>query len=928
MKLQQNKRFHWNCLVLSFIVPMAALLLLRLISSVTFAGKYSMLYSDCYHQYYPFFKAYRSALLSGESLLFNWNVGLGMDYLGLISYYLASPLNLLSVLLPESWMLGYFSMLMPIKLSLASLFFAIFLKKIFGKEDFSICLFGCFYAFCAWALGYQWNIMWLDTFALLPLVVLGMVRLLRERNFMLYTLTLFLSIFSNYYIGLFVCIFVLLSFLCYEICRWSGFRKFFADLMYMALFSAIAIGMTAILSIPTLAALRTTQSSINTFPKKFQLNIAKENTWKGLFDAMRQVAGNMNGGIEPTFKEGLPNLHCGVGTNILAFMFLSCPKIKLRDKLCCVFLLILFNVSFILRQLDYIWHGFHFTNMIPYRFSFLHSFVLLYMAYRAWLHRRSFRLWQLLIALALSLGLICCNDELKPFVELITGKTSLMPWEGAYVNQNLETISSATSYVLYNLLFILAYLACLLYTFPKKPPRRQTRRHTYRRLKLQWLDSTHNKRRIGTCILWSVMGVELIMILVNFGIWFPGTNVSNYPQGTQDTAAVIEYMQQNTANLFYRTETTHSQTLNDGAINGYYGISTFTSSANVKVTDFMQALGYGAKDTYNRYCFEESSPIANLFLNLKYMIERDGSVKENAYFDDVYSSGNVHLLENNAWLPLGFLANAQLANTDFSTEGNRFVFQNTLLQHATGIREDGFHMLTGNCLTIYGSNVTLSSQTQTGYCRYTVNGNSGTVTYRCTADRSGLLCFYLEQSKRNSIRVYVNGSQAALYTESYSLPQMLSVCDVNPGDVVEIQLTCASGDSGAINLNAAVLDETVFRRGYDILAASTLELTHFEPRKIEGTIDCNRDGVLYTSIPQDGNWTATVDGKPASIITIGDAMVGLNLSEGTHTITFRYKNPAFSLGWKISLACTLVLAGLYLAVYQPIPKRRKGKYEK
>ena len=34
---------------------------------------------------------------------------MGMDYLGLISYYLASPLNLLSVLVPEGWLLEFFS---------------------------------------------------------------------------------------------------------------------------------------------------------------------------------------------------------------------------------------------------------------------------------------------------------------------------------------------------------------------------------------------------------------------------------------------------------------------------------------------------------------------------------------------------------------------------------------------------------------------------------------------------------------------------------------------------------------------------------------------------------------------------------------------------------------------------------------------------
>ena len=105
-----------------------------------------------------------------------------------------------------------------------------------------------------------------------------------------------------------------LFFFCYEICRWQGWKRFFLALGRIALFSILAIGMTAILELPALAALQTTQSSVNNFPQGFRLNIADENTWKGLLDAMRQVAGNMGGGLEPTFKEGLPNLYCGVGT--------------------------------------------------------------------------------------------------------------------------------------------------------------------------------------------------------------------------------------------------------------------------------------------------------------------------------------------------------------------------------------------------------------------------------------------------------------------------------------------------------------------------------------------------------------------------------------------------------------------------------------
>ena len=142
MNLQKLKAWKPNYLAIAFFIPVTALLILMITVGATPFGHRSMLYSDMWHQYFPFFKVFRKALISGDSLLFDWNIGMGMDYLGLISYYLASPLYLLSVLIPDSWVLPYFSLLVPLKLGLASLFFAIFLKKLFGREDFSIALFG------------------------------------------------------------------------------------------------------------------------------------------------------------------------------------------------------------------------------------------------------------------------------------------------------------------------------------------------------------------------------------------------------------------------------------------------------------------------------------------------------------------------------------------------------------------------------------------------------------------------------------------------------------------------------------------------------------------------------------------------------------------------------------------------------------------
>ena len=913
MNLSNRSKYRLNPLALAFLLPFLGMLFIMAVSGYEPFGNYSMLYSDMYHQYYPFFVAFRRALRSGQSLLHSWSVGLGMDYLGRISYYLASPLNLLSVLVPEGWLLEYFSLMMPVKLGLAGLFFAIFLKKTFGTRDLSLSVFGGFYGLCAWALGFQWNIMWLDTFALLPLVVLGMVSLLRDQKFVLYTLSLFLAVYANYYIGFFVCIFVFLLFFVWEICRWQGWKRFFSDLCRIALFSLLAIGMTAILELPAFAALQTTQSSVNKFPTGFRLNIASSHDLKGLLDAMRQVAGNMGGAIEPNFKEGLPNLYCGVGSILLAMLYLMSREVKLRDKICAVVLLLFFNVSFIIRQLDYIWHGFHFTNMIPYRFSFLYSFVVLYMAYRGWLLRQRFAPWQILLAGLLTAAVLCCSNDLTKMTEV-----SLLSLE-----------IELPVYIIYNGIFLALYVSAFAWGAVKHriPEDAQEAEK-----KAEWM-FRRQRRENARILAVSFVMVELLATLTAFGLYFPGTNVKNYPKGTGAAASMIRYMQERERNtLFFRAETTHSQTLNDGALNGYNGVSAFTSSANVKVTEFMKALGYGAKNTYNRYCFEESSPVSNLFLNLKYMIERDGRDRSSAYFTDVHHYKDVHLLQNKAHLPLGFLAEPELAELDFEVGGGSFAFQNALFTAATGVQQDVWYRLQGEKTSIVGNGVEITETTAGGFCDYRNATSGSSITYSYISDRDGFCCIHLDLPKRNDYHVILNGVE--LYKETISLPQMIAVGDLKVGDILDIRITCKDGEDSTMTVTAAVLEEELFRRGYEILNASTLELIAFENTFVEGIINCDRSGLLYTSIPQNGNWSVKVDGREAPVTLIGDAMMGVHLTEGSHTVSFRYKNPAFALGWKISLTSAALFLLLVQKVYRPdwkqLLKVRKdhGRFEK
>ena len=244
----------------------------------------------------------------------------------------------------------------------------------------------------------------------------------------------------------------------------------------------------------------------------------------------------------------------------------------------------------------------------------------------------------------------------------------------------------------------------------------------------------------------------------------------------------------------------------------------------------------------------------------------------------------------------------------------------------------------GENLTVTGDKVTVKSQSGQGYSSYETE-TGGKLIYTCQIDRPGLMCVNLDLPAKNSFSFWKNGEM--LYEESLSLPQLLSVCDVEPGDKIEIRISCKKGESGTANVLSAVLDEERFREGYEILAASTLELTEFSNTYIAGTIDCNRDGLLYTSIPQNassdsdslmnkivpdgGRWVATVDGEEAEITLVGDAMVSLNLTEGRHTVEFRYENESFELGWKISLGCLLVLLSITALAYYPKWKKKHSK---
>ena len=866
--LRRHKYLIW-----AFVVPFVIMAVAFAVSGIAPFGNKQILVVDLWHQYYPFLVSLQNKLQSGGSLFWTWDVGLGVNFFALMSYYLASPLNFLTVFIPQSILTEFLAFSVVFKVGIAGLSFAIFLRYTFKVNNWSLVMFSPMYALCSFIMGYYWNVIWLDTVAILPLVVTGTVALMREGKFRLYIVSLALSVLANYYIGLFTCIFVLLCYIGYNICMWDGFKSFAKRFGRIALSTAVALAITAILTLPAFFALQNTYSTTSTFPKNYAINMGGSNDLYGTLIAIQKVISNSVAFVEPTSKEGLPNIYCTYAAMFLGLLSLLSAKIKKREKAFNFLMLVFFIMSFIIRQLDYIWHGFHFTNMLPYRFSFLFSFVLITMAYRAYSNMAFFNKWDVILA----------------------GILSLIPIILAIGIQ--ETLPVILTVVLLAALFVTVFLFSI--------------------------------RKISRKSMNVLLSVLLLVEFVSssaFGLMSVGVTTKNdYPRQGQSVSNLLNVIEEKEegSNDFFRTEMTTTQTLNDGALNGYNGISLFNSMANVNMSSFAENTGLTGRKSGNRYSYRESSPVTNLLFNLKYLIARDGNYNNTMYMEEIAQDGQVKLMKNTAYLPVGFMATEDMLEYEVDkTVNNPIENQNEIFSYATGLSEDVFTLL--NVVNQGHTDYAVFPVNKTGDYKYSFSTNNDAVAphlkYNYEMPKDGMVCFFANISNAKNLVLYVNDEKQ----DTFDISKAYIACggEYKQGDKISLYVDLEEGAKGTATVVCAYFNQDVFDKGYEILSQNTFTTTSYTDSSIEGTITADKDGLFYTSIPYEEGWRAWVDGEEVEITPVGNAMLAFSLSEGTHTVKMSFIPKGFFPGLLIFIGGVGLFIIMCLVSY--IRKKKKG----
>ncbi len=835
--------------LLSFLVPTLIMLVIFIIQKIYPFGERSFLHIDMYHQYFPFLVEFYHKLRGGESLFYSWNTGIGSNFLALYVYYLASPSNWLCILVPEGFLMEFLSYMVVIKIGLCGLTFTYYIRKHFKRDSWAVLGFSLFYALSGFMAAYNWDVMWLDVIVLAPVIILGVERLVSEGKCYMYCLSLGLSILSNYYLSIMLCIFLVLYFVVLLTARESSAGEDSAPLAFPRLnkiqnfygkalirfvvFSLFAGGMAAVLLLPELAALRFTEFSDINFPSKLK-------TYFPVIDMLARHCFNV------TVETGLdhwPNIYCGVLVFVLLPLYILQKQIPLRQKAPKLLLLAFMLVSFSTNVLNFIWHGLNYPDSLPARQSFLYILLLLTICYEAFLHLQesSKNVIGAVLAGVLFFLLFCekiaTDDAFTDACFLVTG------------------------------IFLLIY-AILLYFYRYAHTRRG-----------------NTPKSLCVCVL-VIMALEAGVNTYLTSV--PTVSRTTYLSNHDSYQILTDRTVQKEGNDFFRFEKFARRTQNDAMLIGFQGGSYFSSTLNSLVSDFYEK--YGMRASRVNYCFEGATPVTAALLSTRYMLYTlDRGYDTLFYLAD--TEGKLYLYKNNYALPLGYMITSQSALFNDAQEVEENIHeedtddknlnplqrQNKLV-HRLGTSGDVFLPVSVNT---YGSEAELYIDEDAHYYAYTTNTRIDTIRMN-----------YEEESK------------------SFSQIKKKYILDLGyhkAGDILSLK----SDNGENLNLTAYKVDEAVLTQFVSQLKQQTLTVDNYDETSLNGHIYVTSAGQLVLSIPYDPGWTLYVDGVRTDMELFEDTFIGTYLDEGSHTIELRYFPEGFLAGVIISVLCTMLFAALY-----------------
>jgi uncharacterized membrane protein YfhO len=932
--------------IIAFFIPIIIVYVAMAVFGYYPFGEFGPLILDVNGQYVYYYQALWDAFHGDGSLFYNWSRSLSGEFMGNIGYYLASPFSLIVVILPKQMILESIIIMELAKIGTAGVAFYIFSTKVVKlKPLHAIILSTCYAASGYMVVQTVLDQMWIDGLFLLPFIIMGLQNLIEENKKVGYIVPLALLFFSNFYIGFMIAIFTTLYYIYYMafvtnkvvVYKKFGdrFTEFFFISMRFAICSLISVAISAVMLLPVYFALKLGKFDFTEPDFSFKTQFE-------LFDFVKWLMPDVYDTVRP---EGSAILYSGVLSIVLLPLFYLNSKIPVRIKIGLTALIAVLFFSMYIKPIDMIWHGGQVPNWLPYRYSFLFTFVVLYMG-----------------------AYVLKNLDALKISHMGGAFTVFLVFCGYLEHRKLENVDLFSSIWLAAGCFG-AY--CLfLYAMKNVPSSKFIPIVLLIAVSAELYSNANN----------TLESMNKDVVYSKHYTYYDAMNHQN-----EVVDKITEYDKENGGDGIFRSEKTFQRTLNDNMGLGHKGISHSSSVMNAKNLNFLRSVGYNATIFMSKYVGQ--TPITDSLIGIKYVVDNTNSPAELGYRtnDKIYNplfsyryynavhdsqrppaplewvmanetemksiekfnkktwetrvketNDEVAVFENPYALKFGYAASESALNIPSLKEhsGDVFENQNLLLSSLAGknslvttdpanpIHEEYFTKLTA-------SEPSLNNVTKVGERQYNKGTGDSFIEWRLTATSDNPVYCYFRTEYQKEVNLWVGSTQdeygnfvdgtfdmVGYYFEGHNYG-IMQLGNFKAGQEFAVRMTVKNDYTMFDEAYFYQLDMTKVATDLTALKEKEWKIEKFSDTKIKATFTVAPGEILMTSIPYEPGWTVKIDGKMAETAAVFDTFIGVkNLTPGEHTITMSFIPKGFLVG------LLLCLFGIAVTVMFAIKERK------
>lgn len=839
----------WICVsVFSIVLAMMTALLLKY--GYAPFGSNSLACVDADIQYLDFFAYFKDVLSGQNSLMYSFSKSLGSTGIGLYSYYLASPFNLLVIFFPKEAFHIFFDALVALKLATCGATMAFYLQKRFYHrlKSYLVILLSLGYAFMHYNIAQGSNIMWLDGVYMLPLMLLGVYKLVRNRkDGLMLAVTVGLSVVFNWYTGAINCLFSVF-WLFFEI----GIKKlnFFGeedaypiktilrDVIRYSIAMLFGMGLSAVLFLPTVANLRNGKGGAFDW-KLLTKNIFNGNPFATIQSFVYGTLGTPNNAV----------LFCGSVALLGCMLFFVSGYFNRKQKIFAGCFLII-NLMF------YYWNPFFMTfsllkypNNYWFRYLYVSVFSIIFIAAlffaqsptEAHFETKILKAGISFAALLIFLQYIHPAVDLK--LSIYTGAVFAMISAGIAKIYILEEKHRQRSRRMV-MIVLLCVLAC-------------------------------GELAYNTKILMKTYHVD---------------TVRDYHQYVQSSSRQIRALKTYDRGSFYRIGETSTRRMresgagttanyNEAFVNAYASNAGYSSTNDGNVVDFYDRAGYKEWAKAMNAVNDPVVPIDAL-TGTKYVLS-SYPIKGFKRVEGVGRYNHKTVYQNPYVFPFAF-SYRPVQKIKRQAAANPFGYQNKIISSASGIEAEYYMPAVYHAET---------RKTKKGLKKI----------YQIEVPKDGLLYVYFPWKKENNgVQIDLNGCKKIAYA-CWLSPSVVYVPTKAGETTAKITVTM-SRNFIFKDEQLFVLDLSRFRKASAVINRRAAQKIQVKNKSIFCEIDGKTGEALFLSVPEDkAGWRITRNGKKITADTFADCFISIPLQSGKNKIEMHYRVPMFKIGGVISL---------------------------